>query len=201
MEKIYVKDIIEVVDGIVLSGDIASKYILSVATDSREKFNNGLFIAIKGENTDGHLYIKNAVENGAICVFVTEELTEYIEDVVYIKVKDSIDALKALATWYRLKFNIPIVAVTGSVGKTTTKDMIASVLEKKYDTLKTKGNLNSDIGAPITILGLNKAHEIAVIEMGMDHEGQIRSISSVVKPNTAVITNIGVAHIEYLKNQ
>ena len=198
MEKIQIQDVVKAVNGEILNGSIENKYISSVATDSRENMNNGLFVAIKGEKTDGHKYIKNAVENGAVSVFISDELDEYLDNVVYIKVKDTIKALQDLATWYRLKFNIPVIAITGSVGKTTTKDMIASVLSQKYKVLKTQGNFNSDIGAPLTILGLNKEHEVAVIEMGMDRAGQIDTISSIVRPSIAVITNIGVAHIEYL---
>ena len=198
MERIRIQDVVKAVNGEILKGNIENKYISSVATDSRETMYNGLFVAIKGEKTDGHKYIRNAVENGAVSVFISDELDEYLDNVVYIKVKDTIKALQDLATWYRLKFNIPVIAITGSVGKTTTKDMIATVLAKKYKVLKTQGNFNSDIGAPLTILGLNREHEIAVIEMGMDRVGQIDTISSVVRPNIAVITNIGVAHIEYL---
>ena len=200
MEDILIKDIIAEVGGQILSGDI-NCMISSVATDSRTKMLNGLFIAIKGENTDGHKYIQNAVDNGAVAVIVTDDVEEYIDGVVYIKVEDAIQALKALATWYRGLFDIKAVAITGSVGKTTTKDMIASVLKVKYNVLKTEGNFNSEIGAPLTILRLNTSYDIAVIEMGMDHLGQIYNISSIVKPDTAVITNIGVAHIEYLKTR
>ena len=201
MEAIKLYDVIEAVKGTVLSGEIEDKQILSVATDSRENMSQGLFVAIKGENTDGHKYIESAKLNGAIAALVSDELDEYIDDVVYIKVDDTIKGLQDLATWYRKQFNIPVVAITGSVGKTTTKDMIASVLERKYNVLKTQGNLNSEIGAPMTVLGLNYSHEIAIIEMGMDHLRQIAGISRIVKPDTAVITNVGVAHLEYLKTR
>ena len=201
MEPIKLKDVVSAVKGKVLSGEIENKEILSVTKDSREKANKGLFIAIKGENTDGHRYIEDAVQNGAVAVLVNDEPDTYVQGVVYIQVEDSVKALQDLATEYRARFNIPFVAVTGSVGKTTTKDMIASVLATKYKVLKTAGNFNSEIGAPMTILGLNNNYEIAVIEMGMDHLGQIANISKIVKPDTAVITNVGVAHIEYLKTR
>lgn len=201
MEQIKLEDVVRYVNGKVLSGDVKNKTILAIATDSRVNLESGLFVAIKGENTDGHKYIAGAVQNGAIAVLVSDEPQEYIEGIVYIQVVDSVKALQDLATAYRLKFNIPIVAVTGSVGKTTTKDMIASVLATKYKVLKTEGNFNSEIGAPMTVLRLNNEHEIAVVEMGMDHLGQIANISRIVKPDTAVITNIGVAHIEYLKTR
>ena len=201
MEAINLNDVIKAVQGTVLSGKIEAKQILSVATDSRDNMLQGLFVAIKGENTDGHKYIEGAAKNGAIAALVSDGLNEYVDDVVYIKVQDTVKGLQDLAAWYRDQFNIPVVAITGSVGKTTTKDMVSSVLERKYNILKTQGNLNSEIGAPMTILGLNKSHEIAVIEMGMDHLRQIANISKIVKPDTAVITNVGVAHLEYLKTR
>ncbi|MBQ8043998.1 MAG: UDP-N-acetylmuramoyl-tripeptide--D-alanyl-D-alanine ligase, partial [Clostridia bacterium] len=201
MEDIKIEDVVLAVRGKVLSGNSENIYISSVATDSRENMLNGLFVAIKGENTNGHKYIWDAIQNGAIAILVSEEQQDYIEDIVYIKVEDTIKSLQDLASWYRLKFNIPVVAITGSVGKTTTKDMIASVLETEYKVLKTEGNFNSEIGAPMTVLKLNASHEVAVIEMGMDHLRQISKISEIVKPDTAVITNIGVAHIEYLKTR
>lgn len=201
MEPIKLEDVVVAVKGKVISGNVQDKVISTVATDSRVSMAQGLFVAIKGENTDGHKYIEGSVKNGAIATLVSDELEEYIDDVVYIKVEDTVKGLQDLATSYRLQFNIPVVAVTGSVGKTTTKDMIASVLETKYKVLKTEGNLNSEIGAPMTVLGLNNSHEIAVIEMGMDHLGQIADISKIVKPDTAVITNVGVAHLEYLKTR
>jgi len=201
MENIKIEDVVLAVKGKVLSGNIENKYVSSIATDSRTNMPNGLFVAIKGENTDGHKYIESATRNGAVAVLVSDDTQEYIDDVVYIKVDDTIKGLQDLASWYRLKFNIPVVAITGSVGKTTTKDMIASVLEMEYKVLKTEGNFNSEIGAPMTVLRLNNSHEVAVIEMGMDHLRQIAKISEIVKPDTAVITNIGVAHIEYLKTR
>ena len=201
MEPIKLQDVVTAVKGTVLSGALLEKTIQSVVTDSRENMIQGLFIAIKGENTDGHKYISSAVNNGAIAVLVSQQLEEYIDDIVYIKVDNTIEGLQDLASWYRLQFPIPTVAVTGSVGKTTTKDMISSVLEQKYNVLKTDGNFNSEIGVPLTVLRLNKSHEIAVIEMGMDHFGEIENTSSIVRPDTAVITNIGVAHLEYLKTR
>ncbi len=201
MEAIKLDDVIKAVEGTVLSGNVENKQILSVATDSRENIPQGLFIAIKGENVDGHMYIECAARNGAIATLVSDEQDTYIDEIVYIKVEDTIKGLQDLASWYRSQFNIPVVAITGSVGKTTTKDMVSSVLGRKYNVLKTQGNFNSDIGAPMTVLGLNKSHEIAVIEMGMDHLRQIAGISRIVKPDTAVITNVGVAHLEYLKTR
>ncbi len=202
MEKVSLLDVVNETCGkVVGKTTILNSYVQEVVTDSRVSSTNGLFFAIVGENTDGHNYISMAKENGAVAAVIEKELDNYEEGIVYILVENTLEALKSLATWYRTKFNIPVVAITGSVGKTTTKEMIASVLSVKYNVLKTAGNLNSEIGAPVTVLGLNSAHEIAVIEMGMDHLGQIDSISKIVKPDTAVISNIGVAHIEYLKTR
>ena len=202
MENVSLLDVVSKTNGkVVGKTTILDSYVQEVVTDSRVKTTNGLFFAIVGENADGHNYITMAKENGAISAVIEKELDEYVEGIVYILVDNTLEALKMLATWYRTKFNIPVVAITGSVGKTTTKEMISSVLGAKYNVLKTAGNLNSEIGAPVTVLGLNSTHEIAVIEMGMDHLGQIYNISKIIKPDTAVISNIGVAHIEYLKTR
>ncbi len=202
MENVSLLDVVSKTNGkVVGKTTILDSYVQEVVTDSRVKTTDGLFFAIVGENVDGHSYIGMAKENGAVAAVIEKELEEYVEGIVYILVDNTLEALKMLATWYRAKFNIPVVAITGSVGKTTTKEMIASVLSIKYNVLKTAGNLNSEIGAPVTVLGLKSEHEVAVIEMGMDHLGQIDSISKIVKPDTAVISNIGVAHIEYLKTR
>lgn len=201
METIKLQDVVSAVKGEIISGEVGSKVILTVATDSRANMPQGLFVAIKGENTDGHKHIDGAMKNGAVAVLISDELEQYIQDLVYIKVANTVKGLQDLAMWYRTQFDIPVVAITGSVGKTTTKDMISSVLSTKFNVLKTEGNFNSEIGAPLTLLRLNKTHEAAVIEMGMDHLRQIADISKVVKPDTAVITNIGVAHLEYLKTR
>ena len=193
-------DLIKELNTTEISGDLNVE-ITSVEYDSRKVTKGSLFVAVDGFATDGHKYIEGAVKNGAIAVLVSQELEKYLSDVVYIKVDDTIKGLQNLARWYRRQFNIPVVAVTGSVGKTTTKDMIYSVLQKKYNVLKTSGNLNSEIGVPMTVLGLNQTHQIAVIEMGMDHFGEIAETSSIVNPDSVVITNIGVAHLEYLKTR
>lgn len=201
MEPIKLEDVLSAVKGKILSGNLENKHILSVAIDSRENMPSGLFVAIKGENTDGHKYIEAAAKNGAVAALVSSEQEVYLKDIVYIKVEDTIKGLQDLASWYRMQFNIPVIAVTGSVGKTTTKDMIASVLQTKYNVLKTAGNYNSETGAPLTLLRLNKSHEVAIVEMGMDALGQIASISKMAKPDMAVITNVGVAHLEHLKTR
>lgn len=202
MEKIALPQVIDVVNGKVVAGNLNSEYIVeSVVIDSRIKTRNGLFFALIGDNTDGHEHISMAKENGVVAAVISHELDSYDENIVYILVKDTLKALQELATWYFSKFNVLAVGITGSVGKTTGKEMIASVLSRKYNVLKTEGNFNSEIGVPLTALSLNSSHEIAVIEMGMDHIGEIYNSSKIIKPDTAVITNIGIAHIEHLKTR
>ncbi|MGL4362653.1 MAG: UDP-N-acetylmuramoyl-tripeptide--D-alanyl-D-alanine ligase [Cellulosilyticaceae bacterium] len=172
----------------------------SITTDTRQVSKNSLFIPLKGERFDGHNYIKQAFEKGAIAT-LTEHQVVVDEELVTIWVANTQQALLDLASYYRTKFDIPVIAITGSVGKTTTKDLIASVLGAKFNVLKTEGNFNNEIGMPLTLFKLNKQHEIAVIEMGMNHFNEIHRLSSCAMPNVAVITNIGVSHIENLGSQ
>lgn len=171
--------------------------ISSVETDSREVCDGSLFFAFKGDNVDGHKFIKNAIEGGAVCA-VTESDEPVHDGLPFIKVKSVGQALLDLAAVYRSKINIPIIAVTGSVGKTSTRVMLGYVLSQKYKTLVTKGNLNNEIGVPLTLFRLDSTYDIAVIEMGMNHFGELSRITASVKPDTVIITNIGEAHIENL---
>lgn len=171
-------------------------FVKGVSTDSRKIKMGDLFIPIAGPSFDGHDFIDNAMVAGAALVFSEKDLHK--EKIPYIKVKSTKDALIDLASYYRSRFNIPAVAITGSSGKTTTKEMIAAVLSQSFNVLKNEGNYNNTIGLPLTIFKLNKNHEICVLEMGMNNFGEIKSLSSIVKPSIAVITNIGTAHIEYL---
>ena len=191
--------------GIKYSGDIpkaiaggASAAVTSVSTDSRKAGEGALFIPLTGERFDGHDYIDKALALGAAGCLCARTPAAFLPDKFYIAVPDTRLALKALASWYRGQFNIPVVQITGSVGKTTTKEMIASVVSQRYRTLKTAENFNNDIGTPLTLLGLDDTYEAAVIETGMDHFGEIRYLGEMVRPHIAVITNIGDAHIEFL---
>jgi len=166
--------------------------IEAVGTDSRNIAKNSLFVAVKGEIFDGHEFCRSAVEAGAICVLSHEKLDD---DIPHILVSDTKYAFLDLAKWYLERFNIPVVAVTGSVGKTTTKDMIYSVLSQKYNVLKNEGNFNNEVGMPLTIFNVDDSHEIAVLEMGMNSFGEIHNLSKVATPEVCVITNIGNAHI------
>ncbi len=169
-----------------------------ISTDSRSVAAGDWFVPLAGERFDGHDYISKALEAGAVgclCARLPEQLRP---DRAYVLVTDTKKALGALAGWYRGLFSPRMVQITGSVGKTTTKELIASVLSQGLTTLKTRGNLNGDIGAPMTLLELEAAHRAAVIETGMDSFGQIRYLGSLIRPDIAVITNIGDAHMEYL---
>ena len=174
--------------------------VTGVTTDSRAVQPGQLFIPLVGERFDGHAYISKALEGGAAGCLTAAAPETLLPGKLYIQVADTRLALKALASWYRDKFDLPVVQVTGSAGKTTTKEMIASVLSQRYNTLRTEGNFNNDIGAPLTLLRLMPEHQAAVIETGMNPFGEIRYLGEMVRPDIAVITNVGDAHIENLGN-
>ena len=174
--------------------------VTGVTTDSRAVQPGQLFIPLVGERFDGHAYIAKALDGGAAGCLTAAAPETLLPGKLYIQVADTRLALKALASWYRDKFDLPVVQVTGSAGKTTTKEMIASVLSQRDNTLRTEGNFNNDIGAPLTLLRLMPEHQAAVIETGMNHFGEIRYLGEMVRPDIAVITNVGDAHIENLGN-
>lgn len=196
MQKMTISDIIEAIDGKLLCGDI-NKKITDITTDSRKTAPGVLFIPLEGEKFDGHEFINAAFDLGASAA-LTHKDTELLVGKTIIKVNDTRKALGDIARYYKKLCNIPTVAVTGSVGKTTTKDMLASVMSQKYNTLKTQANFNNDIGLPLTIFNMEKEHEAAVLEMGMNHFGEIEYLAGVGMPDVAVITNIGESHIENL---
>lgn len=169
--------------------------IKKIDTDSRVVDSDSLFVALKGENNDGHNYIEDVINKGCRAILVSDEKKNY--GVTSILVKDTKIALGDIARYYVKKLNPKRIAITGSVGKTTTKEMIASVCEAVDKTGKTKGNFNNDIGVPLTAFSLND-EKIAIFEMGMNHFGEIEYLSDIVKPEIAVITNIGYSHIENL---
>ena len=169
--------------------------ITRVSTDSRDIQTGDLFVPLVGERFDGHAYLDMALSKGAagcLCAAAPETL---LPEKFYIAVEDTERALGDLAGWYRRKFAIPVVQVTGSAGKTTTKEMLAAVLGQHFNTLKTLANYNNFIGTPQTLFRLEQGHEAAVIETGMDHFGQIARMGEMVQPTVAVITNVGDAHI------
>lgn len=181
--------------GKIISGDEGKK-INGICIDSRQVKPGDLFIALAGENTDGHLYLEDAFANGATAALVTQ--AKLNPSGTIIQVADTLKALQDLAGYYRQKFAIPLVGVTGSNGKTTTKDMISSVLGEKFNVLKTSGNFNNELGLPLTLMELNSNHDLAVLEMGMRGLGQIAELVKIAKPTMGVITNIGLAHVELL---
>ncbi len=197
MEPILnLKQIAKAVSGELINCD-ENIVVSSVSTDTRTIKDGALFVALKGENLNGHRFIKNAIESGAVCA-ISDKDAEVDMDFPLILVENTSKALLDLALCYRKEMHIPLVAVTGSVGKTSTRGMIASVLSQKYKTLATEGNFNNEIGVPLTLFRLSREHEIAVIEMGMNHFGELSRITRAAQPDTAVITNIGEAHIENL---
>jgi len=198
MLPMTISEIAAAVEGTWLNPRENTAPVTTVCTDSRALTEGCLFLPWVGERFDGHRFIDSALEGGAagcLCAKVPEKLRE---DKFYIQVDDTRLALRRLASVYRGQFDIPVVQITGSVGKTTTKEMVASVLSAKYNTLKTQGNFNNDIGTPLTLLNLGPEHEAAVIETGMNHFGEIEYLGVMVRPDIAVISNIGDAHIEFL---
>lgn len=170
--------------------------ISSVAIDSRKVVKDTLFVAIKGARVDGHNFIPQVMEAGAICSLSEQDLGDV--DYPYIRVSSCTEALKDLAEHYRRSLDIKVVGITGSVGKTSTKEMIASVLSEKYNVLKTEGNFNNEIGLPLTVFNIREEHEVAVLEMGISHFGDMKPLAKIARPDVCVITNIGYAHLENL---
>ncbi|MCI8783225.1 MAG: UDP-N-acetylmuramoyl-tripeptide--D-alanyl-D-alanine ligase [Dorea sp.] len=170
-----------------------------VVIDSRKVKPGYLFVAIDGVKVNAHKFIPDTVKAGALCVVSHEDLGE--TDFPYILVESTGQALLDIAKLYRDSFDIKVVGVTGSAGKTSTKEMIASVVSQKYSVHKTLGNFNNEWGLPITIFGLEEGHQVAILEMGVNHFGEMRRLSSVASPDICVITNIGVAHLEFFKTR
>ena len=175
------------------------KEVSGVVLDSRKVKENYLFLATKGKQVDGHDFIPQALAAGAVGV-VCEKEPENIS-CPYILVKDSFKALKDIAEYYRKQLDIKVVGITGSVGKTSTKECIASVLSMKYQILKTEGNFNNEVGLPLTILRIRSEHEVAVLEMGISDFGEMHRLSKMASPDICVITNIGQCHLENLKDR
>ena len=169
--------------------------ITGAVLDSRKVEEGFLFFATRGEKVDGHSFIPQVAEKKAALVICEEAPTV---DIPYILVPDTLWALKAVAQYYRIQLTIPIVGVTGSVGKTSTKEMIAATLGAKFNVLKTQGNFNNEVGLPLTILGIRPEHEVAVVEMGISDFGEMHRLSRVARPDVCVITNIGQCHLENL---
>lgn len=175
---------------------VLNQTIQGVVVDSRLVKSDYMFVAVTGERVDGHRFIANVYEKGAVCAISQQKLSD--PKGPYILVEDTLQALKDGAEAYRKTFDIPVIGITGSVGKTSTKEMICSVLQQKYQVLKTPGNFNNEIGVPLTLFMIDECHEAAVLEMGMNHFGEMHRLSKMVRPTHCVFTNIGVAHLEHL---
>lgn len=176
--------------------ELLDKTFQGVTVDSRLVKKNCVFVATSGERADGHRFIPDVYEKGALFAVSQQELTNPAGP--YLLVENTLQALKDAAEAYRKTLHIPVIGITGSVGKTSTKEMIAAVLSQKYRVLKTPGNFNNEIGVPLTIFMIDESHEAAVLEMGMNHFGEMHRLSRMVRPTHCVFTNIGVAHLEYL---
>ena len=202
--KLKLSEIVEAAGGTLLCGQ-EDTAVTAFATDSREVKPGVMFVPIRGEKTDGHSYIGMAFENGGAASFTEKDVRTgdpaLWESRPLVLVKDCRGALQQTAAWYRSRFTIPVVGITGSVGKTTAKEMVAQALSAAGNVHKTAGNQNSQVGVPITVCGLKKEHTAAVVEMGVSMPGEMARIAAVVKPTCAVMTNIGVSHIEFLKTR
>lgn len=174
----------------------ANEEVNGVTIDSRQVKKGFLFVPIKGARVDGHDYIEQVMKAGALCT-LSEKMLDHA-DFPYILVASCEQALKDIAEHYRQALGIKVVGITGSVGKTSTKEMIASVLSQKYNILKTAGNFNNEIGVPLTIFNLTEEHEVAILEMGINHFGEMTRLSKIARPDLTVITNIGECHLEFL---
>lgn len=204
MEPLSLKRVADLTGGTLLLPETADFEIVGVSTDSRQIQPGVLFVPVVGDHFDGHCFLSGAFAAGARAAFVSRLwLREHGDGVPsqlsLIAVDDPVVALQALAAWHRSHFDIPVVAVTGSSGKTTTKEFIAAILEQRFHTLKTPGNLNSQVGAPQVLLSLGREHRAAVLELGMNHAGELSRTARMTAPTIGVITNVGPAHLAFLK--
>lgn len=200
--RISISDIKKLTNVEILNKDLI-KSIKGISIDSRKLKEGDLFFAIKGENFDGHQFVNDVISKGASAVVIEKSQVEKFSSSNFplIVVDDTIKALGELANIYRKKFDVKVIGLTGSNGKTTTKEMIAKVLSSKFKTLKTEGNLNNAIGVPLNLFKLEKSHELAVLEMGINHFGEMKVLCDIAEPNYGLITNIGTAHIEFLESR
>lgn len=189
------------VQGPEVSESLSTTLGTGIATDTRTLKGGEVFLALRGENFDGHQFVAKARDLGAIVAVVDRAYQEEVPDFPVLRVEDTLTAYQAIARWWRDRFSIPVIAVTGSVGKTTTKELMAAVLSTAGNVLKTQYNYNNEIGVPKTLLELSPEHNYAVIEMGMRGRGEIALLSQIARPNIAVITNVGTAHIGRLGSE
>ncbi len=176
-------------------GEALGNMIRGIATDNRRVEPGYLFVALRGERFDGHDFIPAAYEAGAACCLTERALAAELPQIL---VRDTLEAVQALAEAYKAQFPVTTVGITGSVGKTTTKEMIAGVLGQRFRVCKSQGNFNNQLGVPLTLFQLAQGDEVAVVEMGTNHFGEIRNLARMARPDLCVLTNIGISHIEHL---
>jgi UDP-N-acetylmuramoyl-tripeptide--D-alanyl-D-alanine ligase len=200
--KITIDDLFELPDAAVYNSD-SFKPVSAVSIDSRNIKKDSLFIAIKGEKFDGHNFIGDAIDAGAAAIIIDENKADKFRNykIPVVTVKDTTSALGDLAKVWRSKLNTKILAITGSAGKTTTKEMLASILSEKYKVNKTASNNNNHIGVPLTLLSTTNEYDILILELGTNHFGEIAYAANIAQPDYAIITNIGNSHLEYFKNK
>ena len=197
MKNLTLENITQVTGGRYIGNEKElTRTISAIITDSRKTEAGCLFVPIVGERVDGHDYIEQVMEKGALCTLSERELKDV--QYPYILIESSLQAVKDIAEFYLAELDIPVIGITGSVGKTSTKEMIAAVLQQKYQVLKTQGNFNNELGLPLTIFNLREEDEIAVLEMGISDFGEMHRLAKIARPDTCVITNIGECHLENL---
>lgn len=193
-----VDSIIRMLDADYIENENIDKQIMGVSIDSRKVVQGNLYIPIRGDKFNGHAFAAQAIENGAAAMLWERKEPNPPKEVTVILVENTLIALQVLAAVYRRQLHLKIVGITGSNGKTSTKDILAAMLATKYATQKTLGNFNNEIGVPLTLLSLSEHTEMAVVEMGMENLDELDFLSKLVKPDIAIITNIGTAHLENL---
>jgi len=200
--KLTIDDLFELPNAAVYNSE-SYKPVSAVSIDSRNISKNSLFVAINGDKFDGHNFIADALKSGASAVIINESKPEKFKDlkIPVVTVKDTKTALGDLAKVWRSKLSAKIIAITGSAGKTTTKEMLASILSEKYKVNKTSGNNNNHIGVPLTLFETNNNYDYLILELGTNHFGEIAYTAKIAQPDYALITNIGNSHLEYLKNK
>ena len=197
MEQVFVRDLVEATGGRLLAGN-PDTAVMKIRLDSRQVEAGDLFVPIIGERVDGHRFIAQVIETGAAAVLTSEHEEAENQNAAWIRVEDTKEALQNIGRYLRARLTLPLVGVTGSVGKTTTREMIAAALSAKNRVYKTPGNSNSQVGVPITISEISQKDEVGVIELGMSEPGELTIIAKIAKIDMAVITNIGITHIEQL---
>ncbi|HKM33757.1 MAG TPA: UDP-N-acetylmuramoyl-tripeptide--D-alanyl-D-alanine ligase [Lachnospiraceae bacterium] len=209
MRNMTLQNIAKACGGTLYQAENLGLEITCAVIDSRKMEQGGLFFATRGEKVDGHLFIDQVFKKGAVCV-ITEKTPNQVADEngtevqewgAYILVPDTFVALKKVAAFYRSQLSIPVIGITGSVGKTSTKEFIFGVLSQKYEVLKTEGNFNNEVGLPLTLLRIRRGHQAAVVEMGISDFGEMSRLGEMARPDICVITNIGQCHLEKLHDR